>query len=322
MFKVAMLSKWHVHAAGYANEFNKIPGCAVAYVWDEDVARGEKWAQDLGVPFVADLDELLAKKDFDGVIVDTPTTMHDVVIPKAARAGKHIFTEKALSTTVAGCDAIIPVVRDSGVKFCISFPWRTVPAYAYVQEALAEGKLGDVSLLRVRNGHNGALAGWLPPYWFDKNLTGGGALMDLGCHPVYMANWMLGKAENIHAVMTYQTGRDLEDTAACMVTYGGGKTAAMLETSLITPHSPNTVEIYGEKGSIHCFGNTIQAKYDGYEGWTRPDRLPATVSPLQQWVNGVTKGDAIPFDLDAARELTVVLAAAYQSSETQSVIRL
>lgn len=322
MFKVAMLSKWHVHAAGYANEFSKIPGCSVAYVWDEEADRGQKWADELGVPFVACLDELLAKDDFQGVIVDTPTTMHEEVITKAVRAGKHVFTEKALATTVEGCDALIKEIEQSGVKFCISFPWRVQPAYLYVQEAIAQGKLGELSLLRVRNGHNGALAGWLPPYWFDKAQTGGGALMDLGCHPVYMANWMLGKAETVQAVMTYQTGRELEDTAACMVTYGGGKTVAVLETSLITPHSPNVVEVYGEKGSIRCYGNDIQAKYDGYEGWTHPDRLPQAPTPLATWVKGVLNNEPIPFDLQAARELTEVLVAAYQSSDTKSIIRL
>lgn len=319
MFRAAVLSRWHVHANEYANTFNSIPGCEVAYVWDEEPQRGKKWAEELGVPFVEDLDELLAKDDFQGVIVDTPTTMHDVVIPKAARAGKHIFTEKALSTTVAGCEAIIKVVKESGVKFCISFPWRTMSPYVYVKQLIDEGKLGDISLVRVRNGHAGSLAGWLPDYWFDPKLTGGGALMDLGCHPVYMANWMLGKAKNIYASMQYQMGREVEDVASCIVEYPNNA-VAVLETSLVTPHSPNTVEVYGSKGGVHCFANQIYVKLDGYEGWLTPDRLPKVPIPLQAFVDGVTKNEPIPFDLDAAYALTAVMEAAYQSAKEGKAI--
>ena len=95
MLKIAMLSKWHVHAAGYAREFNQTGKSKVVAVWDEEEARGKEWAGELGVPFYSSLDEILAS-DIDAVCVTTPTTMHREVILKAAKAGKCIFTEKAL----------------------------------------------------------------------------------------------------------------------------------------------------------------------------------------------------------------------------------
>ena len=127
MIKVAMLSGWHVHAKGYARQANSIPGVEVAAIWDEEPSRGEAWAEELGVPFYADLDELLAVDDIDGVIVDTPTNMHREVIVKAAKAGKHIFTEKVLALTVEDCEAIAEAVKEAGVKFAISYPHQVMP---------------------------------------------------------------------------------------------------------------------------------------------------------------------------------------------------
>ena len=94
MIKVAMLSKWHVHAGGYANMVKNSGKAEIAAVWDDDTARGEAWAAELGAEFIADLDALLAREDIDAVVCDAPTTAHHDVLIKAAKAGKHIFTER------------------------------------------------------------------------------------------------------------------------------------------------------------------------------------------------------------------------------------
>ena len=59
MFKVAMLSKWHVHAGGYANMIKGSGKAEIAAVWDDDKARGEAWAKELGAEFIPDLDNRL-----------------------------------------------------------------------------------------------------------------------------------------------------------------------------------------------------------------------------------------------------------------------
>ena len=124
MLNVAMLSKWHVHAAGYARELMNMDDVHVTCIWDEQPERGEAWAKELGVAFEPNLDTLLHRPDVDAVAVDCPTAMHPEVIIAAARAGKHIFTEKVLALTVKDCDAIAAAINETGVKFCISFPQR------------------------------------------------------------------------------------------------------------------------------------------------------------------------------------------------------
>ena len=97
MLKIAMLGKWHVHAEGYAREFNSQSDSAVTCVWDSDPERGASWAKSLGVPFFADIDELFENAEFDATCVCSETNRHKDLMLKAAEKQKHIFTEKAAS---------------------------------------------------------------------------------------------------------------------------------------------------------------------------------------------------------------------------------
>ncbi|MBW7461942.1 Gfo/Idh/MocA family oxidoreductase, partial [Paenibacillus sepulcri] len=94
MLNVAMISKWHVHAEGYAKHLQSHGSVTITSVWDENKDRGRAWAGELGADFEPDLDTLLRRDDVDAVVIDAPTSMHAEVMIAAAHAGKHIFTEK------------------------------------------------------------------------------------------------------------------------------------------------------------------------------------------------------------------------------------
>ena len=237
MLKIAMLSGWHVHAKGYAEIINSIPETEIAAIWDEDKKRGSNWAQSLDVPFEPDLDQLLANDDINGVVVDTPTNMHKEVMIKAAEAGKHIFTEKVMALTVANCKEIEKTVREAGVKFCISFPHRTRPDILFAKEAVEEGLLGDITSLRIRNAHNGSIADWLPSHFYDPEECGGGAMMDLGAHGMYLARWFLGEPKKITSIFNNVTDRKVEDNATSVIEFENNA-IAINETGFVSTNDP------------------------------------------------------------------------------------
>src|SRR5438874_11966032 len=78
--RLAMLSYWHVHAAEYARQALNHSTTTLVAVWDEDHERGRGQARALGIPFYEHLEDVLTRTDIDGVIVDTPTTMHRTVM--------------------------------------------------------------------------------------------------------------------------------------------------------------------------------------------------------------------------------------------------
>lgn len=318
--KVAMLSGWHVHAKGYAKQANSINGVQVAAVWDEEPERGKAWAEELQVPFYEDLDELLAVDDIDGVIVDTPTNMHREVMVKAAQAGKHIFTEKVMALTVQDCKAIAEAVNKAGVKFAISFPHRTMPRALFAKQVKDSGILGQVTLLRIRNAHNGASAGWLPDHFYDPETCGGGALMDLGAHGMYLTHWIMGMPESISASLTHVTGREVEDNAVTVMKFKDGA-IAIQETGFVSSQSPFALEMYGTKGSLLIGGpkgtimlGTNDSGIEGIPGWITPTKLPAAIkSPMEQWVDAIRSDAPIMFGLEEGIALTELMEAAYLS---------
>ena len=315
MLNVAMLSKWHVHAAGYARELMNMDDVHVTCIWDEQPERGEAWAKELGVAFEPNLDMLLQRPDVDAVAVDCPTAMHPEVIIAAARAGKHIFTEKVLALTVKDCDAIAAAINEAGVKFCISFPQRCWGRNKYIKNMIDTGALGQVTVLRVRNAHDGSLRDWLPDYWYDRDLTGGGAMMDLGAHPMYLASWMMGRPKRIQSMFNYITNRAVEDNSVSTIEFTNGA-IVISETSLVAPMNPNMFEVYGTRGVIICQDQQIKVRLEGQDDFFTPELPADDVAPIRQWVEGILYGREIPFDLKAARDLTELMENAYIADAT------
>ena len=317
MLRVAMLSRWHVHANQYAGEIRANDSADVCAVWDEDAARGTAWANELEVPFQADLDTLLASDGIDAVCVVAPTNLHREVIVKAAEAGKHVFTEKVLATTVADCRAIAAAVRRNNVHFCISFPRRTAAALLYAKEALDAGLLGRPTALRLRVAHDGAVRDWLPAHFYDPDACGGGAMMDLGAHGMYLARWLLGPPKRIVSVFNTVTGRAVDDNAVCVIEFESGA-IAVNETSFVGFGGSYSLEIDGTEGSYRMLspsdGAQVRSKRFGDAKWREPEALPAPLpKPIDQWIAGCVAGAPIEFGLDPATQLTELMEAAYVS---------
>lgn len=323
MLRVAMLSKWHVHAEDYCRQIQENNNAQVTCIWDENEARGREWAAKIGVPFFADLDELLRQDFVDAVVVDTPTSLHKEVIIKAANAKKHIFTEKVVAFTVKDALEIKRAVTENQVQFVISFPQMTTPAFIYAKNAVENGAVGDITMMRVRNGHNGATAGWLPDYWYDPATTGGGAMMDLGCHPMYLSRWFLGNPVSIRSAFTYYTGRPVEDSAVCSVVYENNA-IAVVESSLASYHSPYIMEIYGTKGSVFIREDLLEIKSSEMENGgvtVDPETLEKTVpSAIWQFVAAGTQKVKPIFDIDLAIGLTELMEGAYLAAKENRTV--
>lgn len=324
MLRVAMVSKWHVHAAGYANDINRFDDACVSCIWDEDSERGEAWAKQLNVPFESNYDKLLDREDVDAVAICSPTNMHKDLMVKAANKKKHIFTEKVMCLTVKECDEVIKAVEENGVVFTISFPHRCFPENIFIKNAIESGMLGKVTLFRVRNCHNGSLANWLPEYWYDPETTGGGAMMDLGAHPMYLSRWFLGKPVSIQSSFFCHTNRTVEDDAISMIRFENGA-LAVAETSLVSPYTPRICEVYGTKGVIMSENGKLRIRIDALEnaangGWIEAKLPQARTEPIRQFVDSVLYGKKVSFGVQEGRELTELMENAYLADREKGVI--
>lgn len=319
MIGIALLSKWHVHAEGYAKQLAALPDVKIAAVWDEDPERGAAWAAELGCDYEPSLEKVLARPDVDAVSVCTATGMHKEVITAAARAGKAVFTEKVLSFTAAEAEEIAAVIRETGVPFQISLRRRTEGRLVYLKKMLDEGVIGQVTHLRVRDAHDGASSGWLPDSFFDLTQCGGGAMMDLGAHPMYLCLWLLGAPQTVTSVFSEMTGKGADDNCISVLHYENGAVATS-ETAFVSKRCPFSVEVNGTGGSIliNDFfpGEIFLNTGDGVQRITAAEYGSDLSQPAPLFVECLRDKKPMPFPVEDAVALSRLMEAAYKSAAT------
>jgi predicted dehydrogenase len=317
MINVALLSKWHVHAGEYAEQAMKNEHISVKVVWDDDHERGKEWAEELGVSFEQDLDAVLTNPEIDAVIVDTPTNQHKEVMIAAAKNKKHIFTEKVLALSVQDCEEINQAVQENKVQLMISLPRLNESYYLYAQEAADKRLLGELSTIRCRLAHNGAVAsednpnGWLPAHFFNAEECGGGAFIDLGAHPIYLTNRLAGKATAVTARLQQSLSHDVDVNSIAIVEYESGALGT-LETGFLSSGSPFQLELYGTEGTLLIEDQSIRIKSRQLgEGWIEPADIPQSLPlALDQWASAIVSGEEPSITFTDAFNLTLINQAA------------
>lgn len=311
---VAALGFWHVHGRDYARDAQEHPGTTLVAIWDDDPERGREAAERFGVEFVADLDELLARDTLDGVMITTSTDQHVDVISRAIAAGKHVFTEKVLAPTVADADALVAAADAAGVSLVVSLP-RLYHGYtAAIEEVLDAGTLGELAYSRVRLAHDGWIAGWLPDRFGNLAEAYGGALTDLGCHPVYLTR-LFHRSEPRRVTATYAslTGREVDDNAVVTAEFDGGR-IGVIEASLVQTPGDFTIELRGSQGALSYGGAASGLFLNTGDGWQELPVPANGAGAFDEWVRRIHDGSRADANLDHALALTRVVVAANASA--------
>ena len=324
---VALLGFWHVHAAGYAADVLARDDARLVAAWDPDPALAREGLAGVPAEGIAaevdvldDLDSLLARGDVDAVIVTTATAQHREVILAAVRAGKHVFTEKLLAPTAAECGELLTAARDQGVTLLVSLPRLAEPATLAAQRLVEDGQLGELTYSRMRMAHDGWVAGWLPDRFGIPAQAVGGALTDLGCHPVYLTQLFLGPApQTVSSAYTRVTGREVEDNAVVTATYANGA-IGVIEASFVTTPGATTLELRGTEGSLlYGFGSErLLAKGSRFapDAWQEVPLPQAGASPIDQWIDAIRLGAVPDENHRRAVALTEFEAAANAAART------
>nr|PZN41135.1 MAG: gfo/Idh/MocA family oxidoreductase [Bacillota bacterium] len=257
--RVAILSFAHMHAWSYAAAVKRNPEAELACIWDEDPDRGREAARRFGCPYVEDLEAALAPET-GAVIVTAANAHHKDLALRAARAGKHILCEKPLATTLADGEAMIAAGKGAGVQLMTAFPCRYAPPVIRARAALQAGAIGEVLAIRATN------RGRMPGGWFvQKELSGGGAVMDHTVHVVDLIRWLLGReVTSVYAEMaTRFHDLEVEDCAILTMELEGGIFATLDPSWSRPPVYPTwgdvTMEFVGTRGTlwVDAFGQNL-----------------------------------------------------------------
>ena len=215
-----------------------------------------------GVPRAfTDYREMLKEPDIEMVVITAPNHLHAEMTIAAARAGKHVVCEKPLCVTLEEADEMIAVCREMGVLLFYAEELLFAPKYVKAKQMADEGAFGRVHLVKQGEKHSGPHSDW----FFDVTRSGGGALMDLGCHGIAFCHWFLGgpAVKSVYAQMSTQVHGERtagEDEAICIVEFEGGA-VGVIENSWTKPGGmDDTIEVYGARGQTYgdlMMGNAL-----------------------------------------------------------------
>jgi predicted dehydrogenase len=235
-----------IHAAA----FKTVPDAEVIAVASPTPGKAKAFAKERGIPKAfQDYRDLLAVKEIEMVTLALPNDLHAQAAVEAAAVGKHVICEKPLCRSLEEADRMIEACRKAGVLLMYAEELCFAPKYVRAKRLVDEGALGEVFLVRQSEEHFGPHMPW---FW-DVDRSGGGVLLDMGCHSIEYARWVFGKpkVKSVLASLGTHVHRDKtrgEDHSLCVVEYEGGQ-VGLAENSWAKPGGvDDRCEIYGSGG--------------------------------------------------------------------------
>jgi predicted dehydrogenase len=219
-------------------------------VADADRHKAEALSQRFDVPLVLDFDTLIEHEELDAVAICTPNHLHEEMTIAALEAGKDVFVERPLANTSAGAARVLEVAERTGRVLVVGMPHRFRPGVVALRSFIAGGELGEVYAVR---------GSWMtrpmpssrPSWRQDREVAGGGALVDLGIPALDLCLWLIGFPEmkRVSCVMTPHDG-EVEHAATMMAeTVDGVALTLEVSNKLFASEDRYYARVMGSEGS-------------------------------------------------------------------------
>jgi predicted dehydrogenase len=235
----------------------------------------------------------------------------------AAEAGKHVLCEKPMALDVDGCQRMVGAARSKGVRLGVAYYRHLYPVVRRLRELLASGEIG-----RAVFGHAQAFEPFNPApdgprsWLLRKADSGGGPLMDFGCHRIEVLLDLLGPVERVRGFPSKVRfpEREVEDTCVVHLSFPSGA-AAVLSVSHAAQEARDSLEIFGTEGSAHVGVLNQGGLRIVTPAHTREERHPPHPNlhqPLiEDFVDAVLWGRDPAVTGEIGLEVNRVIAAAY-----------
>jgi UDP-N-acetyl-2-amino-2-deoxyglucuronate dehydrogenase len=320
------ISRNHVEA------IDRVDGLELVGVADSDVARAETIVAQRGIPAFASLETMLEALPSDLVSICTPSGLHPQHGIAAARAGRHVLTEKPMAISLAAADELVQVCDAAGVHLFVVKQNRLNPPIQLLRRAIDKGRFGriysaNVTVRWTRPQEYYDAEPWRGTWEFD-----GGAIMNQASHYVDLMQWLVGPVESVMAKTATQARRiEAEDSGVALLKFRSGALGVIEVTVLTYPRNlEGSITILGEKGSVKVGGTAVNrvdtwlfAEYDDDDKLVEAANTnPPTVygfghEGYYRNVLKVLRGDArADTDGRAGRKSLELILGIYESAKT------
>ena len=314
------------HARAIARE---VPGAELAAVIEPRIDAATAHADELGATPAPDASALLAEPSIDGIVVTTPAALHRDLVVNAAAAGKHVFTEKPITTTLPEATECIEAAKAAGVTLQVGFNRRFAPGFAAARAAIDDGRVGTPQLLRSLTRDPG-------PYSGDPARTPAWTIfLETLIHDFDTLLWLNpgAKAVQVTALADALVRPDAKpdgflDTSVVTITFDNGAFATAEASFSATYGYDVRGEVFGSGGMVTAGdGRSTDMTYYGPAGLSADTSRADTdllhsayVGEFQAFVASIRGENAdIPTGEDGFNALAIACAAIVSVQENRSV---
>jgi predicted dehydrogenase len=206
---------------------------------------------EFGVAAVPDLATMLADPAITGVVITVPNEQHLAVAREVAKAGKHVYTEKPIASTLEDGLAIEALEKTYGVTVTVGHSARLMAGIRRIKEAIDAGELGRVAFIEANFSNERALE-LTPSTWrWYKDRAPGGPLSQLAIHQFDVLHYLGGEivAASSMASKLSPVGAEVDDQSMTTVKFADGKIGYV--GSCWTSPGVFAVRVFGSKGLMH-----------------------------------------------------------------------
>jgi len=328
--------------AGFVSEFYMqglmhVPGQKVKIVYSRTEKRAKSFAQKWHIDnWTTDIHKVLEDPEVDLVIIGLPNFLHKDAAVLAAKASKNVVCTKPLARNAQEAKEMLDAVKKAGVIHGYAETEVFSPAVMKAREIIEKGAIGEPFWVRSREAHFGPHSPW---FW-DVEKSGGGALLDMGCHCIEAARYFFGKENKVLEVMAWGSTivhKDKtkgEDNAILIMKFENDK-VGQTEVSWSSRGGLDLRnEIYGTMGVIFTDvtrGTAVKAftlkgagyvleKFESDTGWIFPvvdeARIYGYHEEMLHFVNCVKKGEMPRETFEDGYIVNVILDTAYKSMKS------
>lgn len=315
-----------VTQVGHLPALKRLKEIHVVGICDNDFAKARALADRFGVrDAYADIEELIEYGELDALLVCTPSHLHEPQIQAALASGLHVLAERPLALTAAAAQKLIKSAQRRDRVIMVGANHRYRPDVQQIRACVQNGELGDLE--SVRTWWFVARAGRAALGWRQKpELSGGGAMLDLGLGMLDLSLWMAGFAEVTRVAAVFpDRGREraVEPSGTALIALKGGA-AIHIDVSwrFVGPGERFGLAIRAARGSARINPLAIWKDFHGVARDVAPAGAHSRETPFAlgvraQWAHfvAVIRGEATAPDL--AEQVTVlrVMEAIYEAAE-------
>ena len=246
MLGCGFIGEFHAMGLRYVRDAQLVASC------DANPGRRDAYAARFGGRAYATVEELCADPDVDLVIVSLPNHLHRDAVLAAAAAGKAVACTKPLGRNAGEAADMLRAVRDAGVFNAYLENVIFNPDLLRMRDMVVAGSIGRLTTVRAREGHSGPHAA----HFWDANLAGGGALLDMASHGAEYARFLFGKDLAVTdvfawgATLVHGERTSGEDNAVMVMRFADGRAATVDVSWSSRGGLEGRFEAYGDAGRL------------------------------------------------------------------------